>query len=162
MGIIIAIPAIAILSYWAYLSRENSPKVHDSYYGINLGDTKDQMLFRLGKPTKDRNNVCEYDRNDYSVIISFRDDKIWLVQAQLLTEFGFLDNLNNVSSHTDLETVFKRNGRQADTSISTDGLWRFYSFPKYHVFYLLAKNEVVSMGIYDPKYGPVQFAKLNT
>ncbi len=55
--------------------------------------------------------------------------------------------------------VIERFDHPSYVSISDDDLTRTVSYDKYNVFFALAANKVVALGVYDSSQGPVRYIK---
>ena len=170
-GFAAVIGLVVVLTSWYMIYEWNSkrPRKHDSYMGIALRITEDEVLFLKGKPNKDSEpDFWVYDLPESSsnnkdgawIAIRFKNKKIRIVEAVPYGNPGrWQYNLDQVSIGDSSEEVVKKFGQDYTISASEDGLNRIYSFPKFQIFFALAANRVENLGIYDPTGGPVRFEK---
>ncbi len=122
------------------------------------------MKFLKGVPTERKNgdDIWIYDVKRYlgteSVfLVEFKDNKIQYVMC-----FGdsvALPYLQGIRVGSNYSSIINKFGKPSFVSRSEDKLQRILSFEKYNVFFWLEQNRVIYYGMYNPRYGPVEFGK---
>ena len=153
--IILAIYLISGLAIFIGYKISNAPKKMNEFLGISLKDTKDDILFLKGKPSE----ITEYGNWIYKVStnieykIWFKDEKIHFIECYNGNDV----DIQGIGLHSPTYEITDKFGLPSDKYFSKDKLNRLYLFLKFHVFFHLGKNKVLSFGIYNPEKGPLPF-----
>ena len=143
---------------------EDSPKPLESFFGIALRASEQDVRFMKGEPTsKEANGAWVYDILDpngravATYRVQFRDAKVRYVfylpsgyDPDKIYPFGF-------SNGTKLDTVNRKLGSPSNLSEKPDGSVRLYSYRDYNAFFGFSKGVVDVYGMYDPATGPMEF-----
>lgn len=162
LTIIVVISAISYSVWW----WGDRPRPLDSFYGIALRASEQEVRFLKGEPTsKDPNGTWIYDIKDGSsekklgtYHVRFREGKVRHVMYAPGGYHADKEYPFGISDGTKLALVEKKLGTRHSVSEKPDGSARFYSYPEYNAFFGLSKGVVEVYGMYDPATGPLKFA----
>jgi hypothetical protein len=165
-GVVVAVPIIAGLGFYVYSYIAELPKAQLSFWDIPLGATESDVKFLKGAPTevqekdhwvyKEEKSRSSDDESEYQV--RFKEGKVRFV---LFTGSSFLyaPDLQGIRHGASQQEVLKKFGSASHVSISEDDLMRMLSFERFNLVFALRENRVVAYGMYDPKFGAMQYAK---
>ncbi|TCA28430.1 hypothetical protein E0H70_20660 [Rhizobium leguminosarum bv. viciae] len=167
LGPLAVLLVVSSLGY-AVWRWEDRPKPMESFFGVALRASEQDVRFMKGEPTsKEASGAWVYDINDSvtgqtvaSYRVQFRDAKVRYVfyapssgyDPRKEYPFGFSDG-------TKLEIVTGKLGDPSDSSENSDGSARLYSYRDYNAFFGFSRGVVETYGMYDPATGPLQFSK---
>jgi hypothetical protein len=69
------------------------------------------------------------------------------------------DHLGGVTPNSSIEEITRALGQPSTISHSSDETERIYSFDRYNVAFEFSRGRVSRMGVFDPKTGPLRYAK---
>ncbi|MDX1000809.1 hypothetical protein GOE08_06860 [Sinorhizobium medicae] len=162
MAVILVVSSVGYL-VWLW---EDRPRPLESFFGIALRASEQDVRFMKGKPTsRAADGAWVYDIKDSSngaivatYRVQFRDGKVRYVfyapagyHSEKEYPFGFSDG-------TRLALVEGKLGNPSTVSEKADGSARLYSYPDYNVFFGFSKGVVEVYGMYDPAKGPLKFS----
>jgi hypothetical protein len=102
-------------------------------------------------------SVWSYPAYDGRIYIYFTPEEDIRFLVYYRTEsYGGLE-IGNISISDRYDKVLKKFGNPDTVSISKDNLTRITSYKKYNVFFEFEKNKVTSLGVYNQKYGPIEY-----
>ena len=144
------------------------PKKEHSYIGINLGDTKQDVLFKYGNPNKystDNDWFYELNREEFSdnrvsslgFGVNFEKDKVRFISFNGTSKYKLEYGLQGIYLEDSIDKITKVFGNKYELNSTKDGKNRIYIYPKYNLFFVLHTNEIYEMGVFDSKTGPVKF-----
>lgn len=154
---------VTLLGLHGFAQYSNSrPHYQTGFWELQPGMTTEELVFRKGQPTERSDRWWLYfdDADKVGYVVGMKDGKTRFIQA--VTRDGdsvylpSLQGINYRSSPDDLNAKF---GEPDGLSVSGDGTRRQLSFSKYGVSFQLQKNRVTSVGVFDPKAGPIRFHK---
>ena len=164
LGLPLLLLAIAAGGWYAYSLIPTQPKPQVVFWDIPLRATKSDVKFLKGAPTKTLDNdrwVYEKTKtssgeDDFDYAVGFREGKVRYI---LCFRSDACTSLEGVGHGASYNTVVDTFGSPSSVSNSEDDLIRLLSFDRFNVVFVLAKNQVDVYGIYDPKFGPLEFIK---
>lgn len=142
-------------NYW-----ESRPQLATEFWGISPGITKDELIFRKGKPTKDDGDMVAYydTENEPLYMVKMKGEKVRAIQAFTFAGKSHLlpsiQGISNYSTQADIERKF---GIPDSVSVNTDKTIRMVSYLKYGLVFQLEKGVVVALGVLAPSEGPLTF-----
>jgi len=141
------------LSVWGYVEYKKRPVVQSSFWGIELGTTQKDILFKKGKPTREllSKRIWVYEiKENYS----HKFKKYYLVfdkdRRMVSISFDgsdFYDNVQGIYIGSYLNKVLTKFGKPSNITSSKDGLLRTYSFEKYNVSFNVKKEKVIGISV---------------
>ncbi len=155
---------LAGLGLYIYSQIQDRPAVQNTFWDIPLSSTKEDVIFLKGAPTKrdkDGRWIYRLKREfgrESAFTIQFKENNIHYV-ACLGTDFLTSPHLQGMRVGSKYESMINKFGRPSFVSRSEDELERILSFENYNVFFWLEQNKVISYGMYNPRFGPVEFRK---
>lgn len=168
-GLALTLPVVGLVGWLGYLKWDESrPRVEASFWGISMKASLDEVTFSKGKPTHIVEHSCEtgmapcplwvYEEDSKAHLVKFLKGKVRMVEAITATgrEYSLpsLQGLSNFSKPSDVNDRF---GAPDATSVMHDKTRRLESFGTYGVFFSYEKDRVVTLGVYDPALGPMQY-----
>lgn len=158
--LLLGVGVLAIGGYVGYQEWDSSrPKKASSLWGINLSDTKDDVIFKKGKApfTMDDTGYWVYPAKpgetvlNNTYVIGWKNGKLHFISSE--PESGF-DEIQGIyygqSTSADIEKKF---GKPAEIKPSDDKTSRLYLYPQYQLFFTLTADRVDRFGVYDPNLG---------
>jgi len=137
----------------------NIPKKMNEFLGISLNDTKDDILFLKGEPSKTNEEgqwIYTYETNGFNrshFYIAFEDNKVRYILC-----LGGCPSLQRINMFSKSKKVINKFGPPSSKDISPSKKAHFYCYKKYNIFFLLEQDRVYGFGIYNPEFGPINFA----
>lgn len=164
--LIILIPSVLLLIYSTdahFYDYWEKDRVHEltEFNKVRLGWSREELLFRLGKPTNSYIQEKGYGgyrtetltfANDKSLSISLKENKVVAIDKEC-TE-NLYDYLGGIVCGDSVETLIKKYGNSKKISVSSDSLSRLYNYPHYNLTYLLNNGKVSEMFLRDKTYYP--------
>jgi hypothetical protein len=124
--------------------------------------TKDDVTFLKGKPTNIEKKVdwewWGYGEDTDTYGVTFTGDRLKLVYYEGRHSSAPLLQGNSWVQRGS-EDVTEKFGTPSHVSKSPDGTVRVYCYSSYNIFFVLEKNTVISYGLYNPSFGPVNFMR---
>ena len=165
---IILLSLLIIFSfYYLFFLNSNTvsykkPTKATSFWDINLGDSKEDVIFLKGYPdeTDSVKSVWFYTKkyygrsNEYYKVV-FNDNDVTSVVYYGNYSPPYL--LNRKFDNYPLQSLKDYLGEPSDVSSSTDELKRVYSFSSFNAVFYLKENSVFGYGIYNPDYGTYKY-----
>lgn len=139
---------------------DSRAKVQSEFWGVSPGISKDELIFRKGKPDQEEDEYLVYGKGDDNVyyVVNFRNGKVRAIQAVVPSGKTYnLPTMQGISSYSSLDDIERKFGAADKMSETKDKTRRLFSYLKYGVFFTLEKGTVVSLGALDPKEGPLVF-----
>lgn len=158
---IISFLALIALGIWAFNTYKVRPHAQTEFYKIKLSHKKADVKFIKGNPHKEKDSLWAYkDKYDkgLSLLIGYHEQDVRFVSYS--GECTHCENISDIGIDNTYESVLDKFGEPSKISYSQDQLLRLLSFEQYNVFFLLKTNRVVSYGIYNPKYGEIEYQKI--
>lgn len=154
IGVIVATMLVIGLSVYGYDQYSNRPRPVHEYIGVALGDTIDEVRFKLGEPAKSTENAGTteliYGDDHVSRHVRIRGGEVVLVLACLDNVLGSLPRLSRISKYSDLKSILERFGEPSNISKSGNSTARLYNFQKYNLTFLLdTASKLSCMGIFE-------------
>jgi hypothetical protein len=146
-----------------YISQQ--PEVQSEYYGINLGDSYRDVVFKNGLPKEMRkgdstcrcdSTIFDEDRDsilDHSrlLLIRFRKDTVVGVYTRWYGS-PYVNEIQGIGRYSSMEDVRKKFGQPDEVKESDDGTVRRWFYSKYRVRFGFEKGQINSLGTWDPRY----------
>jgi len=158
--IVISISIISGLAIFIGYKISNAPKKMNEFLGISLKDTKEDILFLKGEPseiTEHGNWIYEVSTIslywDIEYKIWFKDEKIHFIECYNGNDV----DIQGIGLHSPTYEITDKFGLPSDKYFLKDKLEHLYLYEKFHVFFHLGKNKVLSFGINNPEKGPLPF-----
>ena len=151
------------LAMWGYIEYDNRARealaieraVQSSFWDIPLGATQDDVVFKKGKPTERETEVWTYSDEQDVYQVWFRQNHvrgIWFTGDSPIPKIeGLHGTIRKADSSADVVSAF---GEPAFVENKDEGAFRIYCYPAYQTFFLLTKDQVTTLGIYDRKSPP--------
>lgn len=163
----LAVILVLGLGFWGWITvssfKSTRPTVHNTYWGVQLGDRQEDVLFKKGAPDKKGEGYWWYgsDNSEYRYQVVFGDDGAVDLIAYWGTTY-MAEELDGRGRYDSLETLKETFGEPTGVATSQEGARRTFCFNDYHVFFSLTENKVDGYGIYQPaqtKLGCAKFEK---
>lgn len=141
---------------------DSRAKVQTEFWGVSPGISKNELIFRKGKPNQERDGFFIYgsDASDVYHLVNFQNEKVKAIRAIVASGKAYsLPEIQGISGYSTLAQIEKKFGSTDTVSESQDRTGRLISYLKYGVFFELEKGTVISLGILDPKEGPVFYSQ---
>lgn len=152
--IILVISLISGLAIFIGHKMSNAPKKMNEFLGISLTDTKDDILFLKGEPTKiTEEGYWDYEESNF--FIAFENNKVKYILC--FANFPFLQG---IKMHSESKKVINKFGPPSSKDISPSKTIHCYWYKKYNVFFWLEQDRVIAFGIYNPEFGLIKFSDL--
>ena len=172
--IILIILCIVIVIYilaWVYVFIENKiinrPIKQTELEGISLGDSKDDVIFKKGNPDsfeeeKDlRSGAMEYHLYDSDLLATIENNKVKsvLYKCEDGASYGtgscpYYFKINGVSFKDSFEVIEKKLGKPSQIKCSpVDKTFRVYTYYEYQTEYVINKDGVLGVIIFDSNLG---------
>jgi len=141
----------AIASFIAYLNYDNGRvEAATSYLGVELTDTKSDVLLKKGTPLEygddssrwvypDAESIYFVDSNIRRIAYTSGGD-YW---ANKLLGFGLNDGY---------EAVLTRLGAPTHASTHPNNLYRVISYSEHKAYFIFEKHKIISIGLYNPDF----------
>jgi hypothetical protein len=166
-GVAVAVPLVAVLGLYAYSYIAELPKAQLFFWDIPLGATESDVKFFKGAPTeipdkdhwvyKEEKNRSSDDKLQY--LVEFKEGKVRSVLVFTSSHFLYAPELQGIRHGASQQQVIEKFGSPSHVSISEDDLTRILSFEQFNLVFFLRENRVVAYSMYDPKFGPLRYAK---
>lgn len=125
--------------------------------------TPEDVVFAKGEPTRKNERMWLYLEkadSDYAHFALWKNGKVQAIEVQVRnSRKDKLPTIPGVSRYDTLEEIEKKLGKPDAVSTSMDNTQRMFSYLRFGLFLTLEKNELVAVGILDPKEGPMRFAE---
>ncbi len=158
-GLAVAVCAIAIgwLSEWAWTWYSERPFKQSELWGVKLGDPLQDVRFKKGLPTEERNPETGlsyiYKLSESALAsVRFKNEKVRGVILYGVQSDSPYRELQGIRFGDTSKQITDRFGDSALITSSKDGLTRLYAFPDSQIFFGLSTDKVEIFGIYDPSY----------
>jgi hypothetical protein len=161
-----ALTALASAGFYAHHRYTERPVKEMELWGIRIGDTESDVLFKKGKPKHTGPDSWVYEGGpflEYAVLLNYH--RVFAVMAvptsSDINEYTFLPAIQGVDRHWSVERVVEKFGPPSETKISEDEMTRVLSFRKYNVAFMFEKNTVLAVMVFDGflKPGVALYAK---
>jgi len=164
LKLVIAIPLslalIAVAGVFLYTKISDRPRKQTEFWQISLSDTKEDVLFKKGKPIEEESdNLWSYIIEVGMYIVGFYDGKVIEIaytdisnKSNPFAEFLPGPTIQGIGFNESSDAVTRKFGSPASIVESKKGLARMYYFPQYNVWFTLEKDSVRVYGIYNPEY----------
>lgn len=150
----IAIIGLSAGSIYLYTAHENWPHEEESLLGVSLGMEKAEVKFLKSEPTDVKDNVWEYAIYEKQKhIVGFQKERVsysYFVYDSLYGDNFEVPSLQKIKFPSTQEEIYEHFGKPTKVTWSREQLSKLFLYPKFNVFFLLTKNELRIMGIYDP------------
>jgi hypothetical protein len=158
------LPVVGVVGWIAYEQYQTSqPVAQSELWGLRIGMSRDDVLFRKGEPAKDSEELGDawaYTEGDCWYIVRFKNDSARAIEIfPVVGKEYALPDLQGISSHSLPEDIEKKFGPPDAVSVSKDQTRRLFSYTTFGVHFQLVKGHVESVGVFDPKHGPMRFAE---
>jgi hypothetical protein len=164
VGVVLLVPVLGVAGYVGWSTWvESQPRVELALYGITIGDSMDDVMYKKGKPDREEKDcpkdkpdcvdaaLWTYTKDDLTYIVSFEKSRVLWVAAN--ANFGSryaLPSFRGMSNYWGQAEVEKLYGPPTNVSVNTHKTQRLVSFVKYGVFFTFEKDEVVGVGVMSP------------
>jgi hypothetical protein len=146
---IIAISIITGLGIWAYESykknrsrKVDAPTNNPQLFGVKLGDTKNDVIYKKGKPKKSVNGNDEYE----NAVIYYDDKRVSAVFFSCVSDWR--TELNGIACEDNAEKVKKRfAGKIQEYCLPDTPTDRIFMVTEFNSIYILQKETVKALGI---------------
>jgi len=162
--------AVTLGALYTYSNISNLPKKTTEYMGIKLTDTMDDVKFKKGTETisidKNTNTqvwTYKFPNNfagevDPQYGIYWRGNKIRLIFCMTpQTQKYYCENVNGISIGGNSHNIFEKIGKNYESSVNKEKTERIYSYREYNNHFMLEKDMITALGIYNPDFGNVKF-----
>jgi hypothetical protein len=164
--LILLISISLLLFFGTYLSITNYWK-YDRLYELNefnnihLGWTKEELFFRMGKPTTETVNEHGYGglktevfnfNKDELLDIVIKENKV--VAVDKFCQDNSYESLGGISCGSKVDEVLKKYGAPKKLETSFDKFARYYNYPQFNLTYLLSNGKVYALYLRDKNYYP--------
>lgn len=164
IGIALLIPVVGFGGWWGWMTWVDSqPRLELALYGITIGDSMDDVLYKKGKPDreekdcpKDTPNCTDgalwtYTTDDLTYIVSFDQSRaMWVAANSRDGKRYSLPTFRGMSNYWGQAEVEELYGQPTNVSVNAEKTQRLISFVKYGVFFTFEKDEVVGVGVMSP------------
>jgi len=138
------------------LINKQSKKAVEIIFGLKLGDLRNDIIFKKGKPTFDKKDVLIYQwRTEYGTIkkisIILRKDSVIAIINSRADDLK-LNSRDVLMDWTSRSYLILRLGEPNKIISSNDKLSRIYFYKEFQNLYFLQKDRVFAYGILDFKY----------
>ncbi len=126
-----------------------------------MGMSSEEVLFRKGPPSQKNEVYWTYAEGNDSVghVVGIKDGKVrFSIAFKRIDDYAPLPTLQGINGLSSLEEVTAKFGEPDAVSVSKDGTKRHVNFSKYGVTFQLQRNKVISLGVFDPKVGTIEYA----
>jgi hypothetical protein len=161
---LIAVVAAGV-GIFAYV--ESLPTAQTEFWGISLGEKKEDVRFKKGAPEQEEeNNIWVYTQKsgsgstDSTWKIRFENGEVVSVERWPPgTERWASPPLLGIRQGNSTAHVTQRLGEPSKITHDSDGMIRTYEYEKYHFFAIFVADEVEVYGIYGGEHGFVTIAR---
>jgi len=152
--IILVISLVSGLAIFVVYKISNAPRKMNEFMEISLTDTKEDILFLKGEPSKiDEHGYWDYDESKF--YIAFKENKV-----RYILTFSRYASIQGISILSKSKKVIKKFGQPSSEDISSKKTIHCYLYEKYNVFFWLEQDRVSGLGIYNPELGTFKFSDL--
>lgn len=153
---------IVIGAAWVAVSHfiDSRPRAESEYWSLRPGQSNDEVLYRKGEPTARDGDFWYYSAGEQEVghVVAFKDGKVRHIMAIALPgSTAYLPALQGISSSSTQEDIETKFGPPDLVSVHKDKMMRRLSYLRLGVFFGLAKNTVMSIGVFDARLGGVRY-----
>lgn len=146
---LVSLCVFAGIFVWGIIEYNDRPKVQNSFWGVEMGDSPEDVLFKKGKPSRKYadGRVWIYkvrkNRNGHYYIFFYEN------KAEMIMVRGekYFTNIQGVSIGSSLDTMLKKFDDPSNIEIGKDGLSRIYIFNDYNVEFEVKKSEVIGLTV---------------
>jgi hypothetical protein len=181
--VLVAISVVAGGLVYSYSIWEDRPQKQNEFWGINLGDTKQDVIFKKGIASnvvddqvidqKSNPDLWTYALNSDGSIISkinegstasqlyfvgFRASRVRYVEV-VFGDLPNMPNLGGIGSYSTLDDIEKILGQPTYVSRYPDETERYFSFAKYNVAFAFSQGKMKTEAVYDSETGPLKFTE---
>jgi hypothetical protein len=160
LSIMVVLFAIGVGVTYLYLSLRDEPKVQDSFWDITLKMSKADIKLLKGEPDKVVGETDQrwsyYIKDDLNKVtssydIQFKGDIIQFVVYVNINAI-FSPYLQGITVNSTLNDINSRFGGECRFEAPHNMLGRIIICKKYHVVFVLEKDSVKMLGIFNPGY----------
>jgi hypothetical protein len=161
---LVGIPLVLGLGFggwlWYQEHRESQPRLETEFWELRPGMTADEVLFRKGEPTRKPEWGWLYEAGALWYSVAIRNGKVRAIEASVRGDSTYaLPSLQGIGSYSSQEDIEKKFGPPEYVSVYKDKTNRRLSYTRYGVFFSLAMNRVVGLGVTDPKGDPARYGE---
>lgn len=164
VGVLVSL--VGVFAGWIYVDSYLSglPKLQQAYWDIPIAAKKGDVRLLKGKPSQelqeleDRNPTLVYTSGGASYWAAFKGDSLIFV-ACTAEDSWRCERLQGIGIGDSYREIKDKFGEPSHISISSDELTRMVSYEDYGVFFSLSANKVEVFGMYQPSFGPMEFAQ---
>lgn len=159
------VPALLGTTWFAYTEYKQRLQPQTEFWGVPLGATEGEVKLLKGTPMLindhgtwlyDSEGEGQGQEGPYG--IRFKDGKVWWI-AYLREKTAYSPGLVGVDSNANYKKIVQLLGEPSYISISEDETSRALSYKKLNVFFKLTKDQIETLGIFDPEVGPFRLNK---
>ena len=155
LGLVLAV-AITAGGVYAYKEYEFRPRIYTEFDGIKISHTRSDIRFIKGAPAaEDEDSMAYKDSSGLTHFITFKDEKVRTIMY--IGESYYGHRLSEIGMGNSYKNVVDKFGAPSLITNTQDDLERWLSYSNYNVFFVLKKNQVVRLGIFNSQYGDVGF-----
>lgn len=153
-GVVVALLAILVGVWMAYLRYESRPQDVTEVGGIRLGMTPVEVTLAKGEPTSVENQVATEDvekqvsylyktpgEDGYSLVVAFRE-RASQMRASIICERNGVASILGFGPYSSESAIEAKLGPPGNVSINSAGLAKIISYPKWHAAFELEKGWV--------------------
>jgi len=163
------------MNYRTFLEENKLYKMSE-FQDIKLGWSKDEVIFRKGKPVnilkrssddnyailqydlfEDKSNATKnpWERFFYKLNIVIREEKVAAIEVNCtIKQDYYKDKVRKINCNDNVDKLVSAYGEPKKIETSRDGLNRLYNYPEYNLSFQLAEASIIAISIYDPSYYP--------
>lgn len=166
VGALLLLVAVGILGVWGTESYENRVQPVNSFGGLTLKSTEDDVRFTKGDPSEVADGLWLYYAGSGAAkpenavyAVRFKDNKVRLIGYAATLDQVVTPDLQGFTIGASYAQVIEKLGHPDHLSVSDDGLKRMASYSRLNTFYTFERAKVKDLGIYDPGAGLMEFRK---
>ncbi|WP_319478439.1 MULTISPECIES: hypothetical protein [Marispirochaeta] len=135
------------------------PKKETEFWGLKINSTKSDIKFLKGMPTEYENgkywayvyDITSINNTEQALyIVFFEDEKIRSIIYNG-PKYHSSPQIQSIGIGSTYRDVVEKFGSPDYVSISSDELERALTYDNYQVYFELSKNQVISLGIFNPE-----------
>lgn len=162
---------LVIGALWFYQPRPEPPHAESQFWDLRLGMSDSDVTFRKGNPS-DRMEPSGKEAEESSAkepkltwiyeppaektyephyLVTLRSNKVTSIMAHRLSGSSISGpSIQGIFFSSTQEAIEERFGQPDHTHVSKDKLRRTLTYERFNVVFMLEKNAVDGIGIYDP------------
>jgi len=158
---IVSISILGGIGIFVYIKKSDKPEIQTSFWDITLSSSKSSIKFIKGPPNKiEPGDIWVYISEIFGApeayYLRFNEDELRLV-GYLGGDLSGGPSIHGIKKGSSLDDIILFFGKPSQLSESIDNLIKLYSYENYNVFFMIEDNRVSTYGVYNPKYGPMEF-----